>query len=151
MEFPITFTLNYNDYNVIINCKEVEVPNTTYSKVITLDGNVAVLYSDKIGGGWSTDASKSIQQQLIFDSRIVLYVLSEEFQGCKTKNQGQYKSDMQYPEFIKSILGLHNIHCLSGFSNLSVKFIPKDTLFRINVYDGLESVEVLDIQKYFTA
>ncbi len=39
----------------------------------------------------------------------------------------------------------------NAFSKLVVDFIPENTRFRINEYDGSESVEVLDYNNYMAA
>jgi hypothetical protein len=65
---------------VIANYKLVPVPNTSYSKVVLEDGAVAVLIHGDYGGGWSTgNVPSGKEHQYIFDSRIVLFVLSDEY------------------------------------------------------------------------
>ena len=39
---------------------------------------------------------------------------------------------------------------VSAFMQLEVVFIREDTMFRINQYDGSESVEIFDPKKYYT-
>jgi hypothetical protein len=125
--------------------QEVKVPNTSYFKLVAEDGSVAVVLAGDYGGGWSSSESdSSVKTQMMFDSRIVRYVLSGE-----NKNISQE----DYNDLMKTIfpdLGYYRGDC-DGFFSLTVKFIPKDTLFRIQEYDGIESIVLFDPKNYFTA
>lgn len=124
--------------------QEVKVPNTTYSKLVAEDGSVAVVLSGDYGYGWSSSESdSSVKHQLMLDSRIVRYVLSGE-------NKNICEND--YNDLMKTIfpeLG-YVPGDFDGFCALTVKFIPKNTLFRIQEYDGLESIVLFDPSNYFT-
>jgi hypothetical protein len=125
--------------------QEVKVPNASYSKLVAEDGSVAVVLSGDYGSGWSTETSdSSVKPQLMFDSRIVRYVLSGE-------NKNICQDD--YNDLMKTIfpdLG-YDPGDFDGFCALTVTFIPKDTLFRIDQYDGAESIVIFDPSNYFTA
>jgi hypothetical protein len=129
---------------VVIECKEVKFPDKSYSKLVTSDGQVAIVYSPSYGIGWSTDAREiSIQHQLIFDSRIILSLLSEAKWSKK-----------EYTEFMKfnfPDFNIIDIHDFSYYKKLKVMFIPENTKFRINEYDGAESIEIYNPDLYFTS
>ena len=136
----------YNEKRIMY--KEVSIPGKTYSKLITSDGRVAVLFSPGNGSTWSTQVYNSaIEHQMIFDIRIILYVLSQEFK--------KYYADCEYlyKQFIKSIIPNMrewNIPDVSAFIQLEVVFIPENTMFRIKDYDGSESVDIFEPDKYHT-
>jgi hypothetical protein len=144
--------INYNGR--VINYKEVAIPGKSYSKLVKADGYVAVLYSPDIGEGWSTHVcNPAIKHQMIFDSRIILYVLSQEFIDYYKNSEfiNAEKND-KYKKFIKAIIPDigNNEPFVSAFMQLEVVFIREDTMFRINQYDGSESVEIFDPKKYYT-
>ncbi len=149
-----------------VNYKEVPVPNTSYSKVVLEDGNVAIIIHPHHGGGWSTgfysydDDSDDNKQQLIFDSRLVLYLLSDEYKTLFTQKTSSriYKplpdaAIKAYEELMSSIFPhIENLdHDASTFKKLAVRFIPEHTRFRITEYDGAEGVEILDLNNYMSA
>lgn len=139
---------------VIIKCKEVEFPEKDYSKLVTSDGRVAVLFSPGYGAEWSANTySIDEKHQLTFDSRIVMKVMSPDFKKTFPECHGTHELNRKYYEFINPILlafERYDIPSYSAFAQLEVMFIPENTLFRINEYDGSESVEIFDIAKFFT-
>jgi hypothetical protein len=145
--------INYN--GSIIKCKEVIIHGKSYSKLITSDNSVAVLYSPGTGEGWSTNGYKpAIEQQMIFDSRIILYVLSQEFKDYYADSEFiNAEKNNKCKKFIKAIIPDigDKIPFVSAFMELKVEFIPENTMFRINEYDGSESVEIFDAQNYYTS
>lgn len=98
------------------------------------DGNVAVLYSPGFGAGWSTWATDGEAEALIFDKEIVELVLNDQLDRVV-----QLVAD-KYPEFYSG-----------GAEDLTVRWVPKGTAFRINEYDGSESVEIYDPGNFFRA
>jgi hypothetical protein len=89
------------------------------------DGKVAVLYSPGFGAGWYTWNSE--YPDCLFDPEIVQIVLGEK--------QGDIKEivKQKYPSF----------YC-GGADQLSVAWLPVGTPFRIDEYDGAESVDTGD-------
>ena len=144
-DYPIILTLPTGE---TINCKEVHVPNTSYSKLVKSDNSVAVLFCPEHGGGWSTHYhSSAAQTQLVFDSRLVQAVLSYEFY---TNPQSVYAKCMEYISRFPWTQQPYsnNVPHMDTFSCLQVKFIPKHTMFRIEEYDGAESIEIFHSSKY---
>jgi hypothetical protein len=138
--------------NGVIKYTEVPVPNTSYSKIVLEDGTVAILVHDNYGSGWSTGYYSDNARQLIFDSRIILYVLSNEFKEYFTSQKRTTDKALQiYENLMRPIFPKMDYPTADTFSKLSVKFIPERALFRINEYDGVESVELFDINNYMYA
>lgn len=99
------------------------------------DGNVAVLYSPGFGAGWSTWATDGGEAEaLMFDKEIVELVLNDQLDRVV-----QLVAD-KYPEFYSG-----------EAKDLSVFWIPKGTAFRINEYDGHESIEIYNPDHFFIA
>ncbi len=147
--YPNTLTLSNG---VIINYKEVPVPNTSYSKVVLEDGTVAVLVHAYYGSGWSTNYIFSpTKQQYVFDSRIVLYVLSDEFKKNFSIRKITDASTKIYEDMMNSIFPDISYPCVDSFAKLVVKFIPENKMFRIHEYDGAEGVEIFDPNNYMTS
>ena len=96
------------------------------------DGMVAVLYSPDYGSGWYTWNRN--QPELLFDPAIVQLVEEDKFDELKT-----YVT-LKYPNIYEG-----------GMWELKVAWIPEGTMFRINEYDGDESIELKDDMDWFTA
>ena len=88
------------------------------------DGKVAVLYSPGYGAGWF---SWHNIEALVYDPRVVHYVETGE------KELILSYVDEVYPD----------VYC-GGVEDLQIEWINEGTLFRINEYDGSESIEIKD-------
>jgi len=89
------------------------------------DGKVAVLYSPGFGAGWYTWNQES--PEILFDPAIVRFVEQEKFDELET-----YVT-LKYPDIYKG-----------GMKDLQVAWIPEGTMFKVNEYDGSESIEIND-------
>ena len=96
------------------------------------DGMVAVLYSPDYGSGWYTWNRN--HPELLFDPAIVQLVEEDKFDELKT-----YVT-LKYPNIYEG-----------GMWELKVAWIPEGAMFRINEYDGDESIELKDDMDWFTA
>ena len=96
------------------------------------DGMVAVLYSPDYGSGWYTWNRN--HPELLFDPAIVQLVEEEKFDELKT-----YVT-LKYPNIYDG-----------GMDDLKIAWIPEGAMFRINEYDGDESIELKDDADWFTA
>ena len=96
------------------------------------NGKVAILFSPGFGSGWYT-WNKELPE-LMFEPAIAQFVLDEKFDELQT-----YVA-LKYPEIYKG-----------GMMDLEVAWIPESTLFRINEYDGAESIEVKEDIDWFVA
>jgi hypothetical protein len=96
------------------------------------DGMVAVLYSPDYGSGWYTWNRN--QPELLFDPAIVQLVEEDKFDELKT-----YVT-LKYPNIYEG-----------GMWELKIAWIPEGAMFRINEYDGDESIELKDDADWFTA
>lgn len=96
------------------------------------NGKVAILYSPGFGAGWST--WNSDHKGLVFDREIVEAVLA----GDKNKAIEIAKAKYDDP-------------FTDGACNLKVMWLPKGAQFRIDEYDGSESVHIFDGHEYLVA
>jgi hypothetical protein len=95
------------------------------------DGQVAVLYSPEYGSGWYT--SHHIEE-LLFDPSIIQWVELEEYDKIKT-----YMT-LRYPDLY-----------LGRVEDLHIRWIPLGTLFKIDEYDGNESISLRDMENWIIA
>jgi hypothetical protein len=96
---------------------------TKHIKKLIRNGEVAVLYSPGFGAGWSTWNQEV--PEIMFDPIIVDFVEKEQWDELVT-----YVT-LKYP-------GLYD----GGMRDLQILWLPEGTEFKINEYDGSESVEV---------
>ena len=131
-----------SDSKTVHVCREVITP-LGYSKVMNDKNEVAVLICPKYGGGWSTSYmlnGPGIRRQILVDSRIIRYMFLGEY------------AEHDYNSFMQNVIGLDEyeyptVEC----KDLAVVFIPEGTQFRVNEYDGSESIEIYDPKRFQTA
>lgn len=140
-EYP--YIINYN--NVKIKCKEDEFPGKNYSKLVTSDGLVAVLYSPGQGNRWSNfPINDEHKHQLVFDSRIVMYVLSYDFKSTFSGKKMTSETEAYYRQLMKYVFPSNLIPSNDSFSHLKVQFIPENIYFGIKCHiDGDEEVIII--------
>lgn len=96
------------------------------------DGKVAVLYSPGFGAGWYT--WNQTVPQILFDPAIVKFVEKEKWDELAT-----YVA-LKYPDIYTG-----------GMKDLKVAWLPEGTLFRIDDYDGNESIELKENDDWLVA
>lgn len=96
------------------------------------DGKVAVLYSPGFGAGWYTWNYQT--PEILFDPGIVRFVEKKKWDELET-----YVT-LKYPEIYTG-----------GMKDLEVMWIPEGSLFKINEYDGNESVELKENDDWIMA
>jgi hypothetical protein len=96
------------------------------------DGKVAVLYSPGFGAGWYTWNTDT--PEILFDPAIVKFVEKKQFDKLAT-----YVT-LKYPDIYKG-----------GMGDLQVEWIPEGTLFKVNDYDGSESIELKENENWLMA
>lgn len=99
------------------------------------DGLVAVLYSPDYGAGWST-WNNEYAMNLCMDARIVGPFLEhwdkEEIEEARLA--AMYATEKLFPKC-----------SISGANNLCVEWIPQGCFFKIECFDGCESVEYIPV------
>lgn len=100
---------------------------------VVRDGMVAVLVSPGFGAGWYT-WNKEIPE-VLFDPTLVDLVLN----GAESVELVAY-ADLKYPEAYTG-----------GAEQLIVRWVPEGAQFRIDEYDGAESLVLASDEKWFTA
>ena len=103
------------------------------------DGDVAVLYSPGYGAGWSTWCyNYNLVETLLFHPLIVEKVESGHANEITTKWLVQ-----QFGE------DFEDVYC-GGAYKLEIEWLPEGTAFRIDEYDGSETV-ITNRQLYYIA
>jgi len=102
-----------------INMKNIE--NKLYK-----DGMTAILVSSGYGAGWSTWMPS--YPECVFDPVLAQMVIDD----VDYQQMLEY-CEMRYPDAY-----------YGGLEDIEIQWLKPGTLFRINEYDGSESVEVLD-------
>jgi len=100
------------------------------------DGQVAVLVSPGFGAGWSTWNYDSEQIEfMLFDANCVKAVLAGQPEKAAQIVQNQFDEHV----------------CVLGAEDLTVEFIEQGQRFRINEYDGSETLVLLHPESYYIA
>jgi hypothetical protein len=101
---------------------------------VVRDGNVAVLVSPGFGAGWYTWNQK--HPELVFDPIIVNMVLSKvHYHEIESYIEKKYGDDVY----------------TGGASDLDVHWVPVGAKFRIDEYDGSESLILESDEKWMIA
>ena len=90
-------------------------------------GLVAVLISSGFGAGWSTWAHEHEREGLLFDSRLVDYVLQTSSEGL-----AEYAESLGYTSYT------------GGAQEVRVEWLEQGTRFYVSEYDGSESIRTFD-------
>lgn len=98
------------------------------SNKVIRDGMVAVLYSPGCGAGWSTWAHGNLDKWAVFAPEVVEWV-----------EQGKPGGVDGLEEIVKSVHGDNYFYC-GGADDLEIEWVPVGTQFKIDEYDGSESV-----------
>ena len=103
------------------------------------DGNVAVLYSPGYGAGWSTWCCNSaLIETLLFHPLIV--------EKVESGHENEITTDWLVQQFGEEF---KDVYC-GGAGKLEIEWLPKGTAFRIDEYDGAETV-ITKQQLYYIA
>lgn len=106
------------------------------------DGMVAVLYSPSFGGGWySWNTDHSHAKELLFHPRLVELV-------------EQNRHDEITEEFVCELFKLSERdapYMGSAVHDLRIGWVPEGVAFRIDEYDGAESIMVQDEDNWIVA
>jgi hypothetical protein len=94
-----------------------------FEKVI-INNKVAVCYSPGYGAGWST-WNDEYKEELCMRKEIVEFVMEKDFDGLTVF------MEENYPDVY-----------LGGMRDLCIRMVPVGSFFKINEYDGNESVEL---------
>ena len=116
------------------------------------DGKIGILVSPGYGAGWSTWN----KPELAYDKRVIEFYLKkvqdEEFMTSLSSFADSKKHDAaveESGEFFKSI-GYENCPYMGGFGTVVLKFVPYGTPWKIDVYDGYESLVTPNDSEFIT-
>lgn len=97
-------------------------------KKVIKNGNVAILISHGFGAGWYTWHNK---EELLFHPKLIELVEKD-------------KRDEITEELCKKLLGIDDYICVLGAEGLKIHWLPIGTQFKIEEYDGAESLETYE-------
>ena len=97
------------------------------------DGMVAVLYSPGFGAGWYSWNTET--PEMLFDPVVVQAVLDG-----MNKHDLSALAEERYPDAY-----------VRGIEQITIKWLPESTMFRIEEYDGSESVVTYTNDVWFKA
>lgn len=103
-------------------------------------GKVAVLYSPGFGAGWYTWNDKKMLW-LIFHPELIDLVEQEKLVEAAELAE----------KIGAELYGQEEYVCTLGSRDLQIAWIDEDTLFRINEYDGSESIEFMSDESFIKA
>jgi hypothetical protein len=98
-------------------------------KKVIRDGKVAVLYSPGFGAGWYTWNTE--HPELLFHPELVKMV--------EEGKQAEITASL-----CEQLLGVEDYICDSGAGQLTIQWLPVGTAFKVDEYDGSESIETMD-------
>ena len=98
-----------------------------YQRRLDDQGLVAVLISSGFGAGWSTWAHDHEREGLLFDSRLVDYVLQTSSEGL-----AEYAESLGYTSYT------------GGARDVVIEWLEPGTRFMVDEYDGSESIRTFD-------
>ena len=108
-------------------------------KKVIRDGNVAVLYSPGYGAGWSTWCyNDDLVETLLFHPLIV--------EKVESGHENEITTEWLVQQFGEEF---EDVYC-GGADQLEIAWLPEGTAFRIEEYDGFETV-VSTYQLYHVA
>ena len=101
-----------------------------------------VLVSHGFGAGWGTWNS----QELAYDCRVIEFWLAHQNDRRWMREVERYHPESpeheEACEFFVNELGFDECPYMGGFANCVLEWVPVDARFRINEYDGAESLEI---------
>lgn len=127
------------DYLGVTDSIQFEVKK---EKEIVRDGRVAILYSPGFGAGWYTWHNIP---ELLRDPEVVHLVESRE----KAPVEEQYYYTEKIVEYCRNTYG--DDAYLGGAGDLAIEWIELGDKFRINEYDGSETIEYLTNTRWMEA
>ena len=104
------------------------------------DGKVAVLVAPGYGAGWSTWNHPA----LAYDKRVVEYYLErkDDKDLCKKISSLNTDENKKASKYFES-LGYEDVY-FGGFKDLVIEWIPEGVRYKIDEYDGCESIVTID-------
>ena len=103
------------------------------------DGKVAVVIAPHFGGGWSTWNEDKLAETLLFHPMIVNAVLSGN------------RHDLDEGWFVENLGEEYRYVWTGSRGDLEVEWVKEGTVFKIDEYDGSESIYIISDETTFKA
>jgi len=101
-----------------------------------------VLVSYGFGAGWSTWG----EHELAYDRRVIEFWFAHRNDEQWMREVERYRSESpehkEARKFFINELGLNDCPYMGGFADCELEWVPVGARFRINEYDGAESLEI---------
>lgn len=117
-------------------------------------GYTPVIYSPSYGAGFTTwNTQLKPHDEIMIRAIIEEGIITEVYDDGGYDDDIEVKIDKQSLAKIIEKLGYSTEHLYLGCcdNEFMIEFVKKGDLFRINEYDGSESIEVFNTDDYFTA
>ena len=108
-------------------------------KKVIKNGQVAVLYSPGYGAGWSTWSDNKFTETLLFHPLIV--------EKVESGHENEITTEWLVEQFGEEY---EDVYC-GGAKDLKINWIDQGSRFRVNEYDGFETIILMDNDYYFIA
>lgn len=109
-------------------------------KYINDEGKVAILYAPNYGSGWySWNKDKP---EMVFCPEIVEAIINSDKNNFCEELRINYINEIAERLFPDA--------CLSAIPDLTIYWLPKNTLFKIDEYDGAESIKIYSTNDYLS-
>jgi hypothetical protein len=108
---------------------------------VVQNGKTAVLISTGFGAGWSTWAQEDERELMLYDPEIVTVVLSFQSNPHVAYGVKQQNQMCQQIGLIAAVKGYQSY--MGGMADLSVVWVDQGLRFKVNEYDGYESLDLL--------
>jgi len=132
---PFTGTQNIVQ-SLELSLKDKHTYSIENERLIRNGTHVAVMYAPGYGAGWSTFNSDS-KIRCLFDPLIACAVLLNKIEEIP---EDYFSEENGYKDFYGTAL-----------QQVTIEWLPKNTLFRVNEYDGFESIELLQDSNWVKA
>lgn len=122
-------------------------------RLYTNNGELLVLLSSDYSGGWSTQVKGKIAKTLLMDARVVREVYDKYIAPLQCKRRTCKIDEVPMRTFLKSI-GLEDMDIqlvIGSLSCLTINFVPRDKLFTVSEYDGLEEIHIFNKDEWHTS
>ena len=127
---------------LVYECFIVQIDGQNYHRVVLPDGSMAVAISPGYGSGWSSSCDTTVRWQMATDSRFIRFAGDAEYRARYINIKDFIAQNFTEPAILDSYTG--------GFDNIQIVFVPRGKMFRINEYDGHESIHFFDPNEYIT-
>lgn len=107
----------------------------------------AVAYTTSFGAGWSSWEPN--HPELAYDRRVISYILSRTDEDSGWRSKVSVLNTPEHEAFSARLesWGYKDVY-LGGLRHIDIKWLPEGCWWRVNEYDGRESIEIMSDDPY---